>query len=77
MVLLDAGSNNERVVDAQKMRRWVVAQNGWQDNIAVARADAPQPRKVSLAKAETPAKAKAKSKAKAGSSKTVARAKVE
>ncbi len=43
MVLLDADSNNGRVADAKRMRRWVVAQNGWQDNsVALARAEAPK-----------------------------------
>ncbi|MDB5958385.1 MAG: D-alanyl-D-alanine endopeptidase [Ramlibacter sp.] len=43
MVLLDADSNNGRVADAQRMRRWVVSQNNWQDsNFAVARAEPPR-----------------------------------
>jgi D-alanyl-D-alanine endopeptidase (penicillin-binding protein 7) len=40
MVMLDAESNTARLADAQKLRRWVVAQNGWQDNTAVAQASA-------------------------------------
>jgi len=52
MVLLDADSNNGRIADAQRMRRWVVAKNGWQDDIAVARAAAPRPSaKAHVAKA--------------------------
>jgi D-alanyl-D-alanine endopeptidase (penicillin-binding protein 7) len=42
MVLLDAESNGTRVADAERMRRTVVAQNGWQDPLAVARAEAAQ-----------------------------------
>jgi D-alanyl-D-alanine endopeptidase (penicillin-binding protein 7) len=42
MVLLDAESNGTRIADAERMRRLVVAQNGWHDDIAVARAAATQ-----------------------------------
>jgi D-alanyl-D-alanine endopeptidase (penicillin-binding protein 7) len=52
MVLLDAESNGSRIADAQRMRRWVVAQNGWQDDIAVARADAPATHKLGAGKAK-------------------------
>lgn len=47
MVLLDAESNGTRLSDAQRLRRWVVAQNGWQDNLA--RAEEPV-HKVAVAK---------------------------
>jgi len=38
MVLLDADSNGTRIADAQRLRKLVVAQNGWQDTPLVARA---------------------------------------
>jgi serine-type D-Ala-D-Ala endopeptidase (penicillin-binding protein 7) len=38
MVLLDADSNPARLADAQRLRRWVVAQNGWKDDVPVAQA---------------------------------------
>jgi D-alanyl-D-alanine endopeptidase (penicillin-binding protein 7) len=41
MVLLDAGSNSDRLRDAERMRRWVVAQWGVPDTVAQAKADAP------------------------------------
>jgi serine-type D-Ala-D-Ala endopeptidase (penicillin-binding protein 7) len=50
MVLLDAGSNGERIADAQKLRRWVVAQNGWQDDLMLASAKAAE-RKAEVARA--------------------------
>jgi serine-type D-Ala-D-Ala endopeptidase (penicillin-binding protein 7) len=34
MVLLDADTNNARLADAERMRRWVVAQRGLPDNVA-------------------------------------------
>jgi D-alanyl-D-alanine endopeptidase (penicillin-binding protein 7) len=53
MVLLDAESNGTRIADAERMRRLVVAQNGWQDDIAVARAAASQEaRKAKVAAAD-------------------------
>jgi serine-type D-Ala-D-Ala endopeptidase (penicillin-binding protein 7) len=39
MVLLDSDSNGTRVHDAERLRQYVVAQNGWQD-VTVARASA-------------------------------------
>ena len=41
MVLLDADSNGARLNDAERMRRWVVAQLGVPDTVAQARAEAP------------------------------------
>jgi D-alanyl-D-alanine endopeptidase (penicillin-binding protein 7) len=53
MVLLDADTNGARLADAERLRRWVVAQNGWEDNVAVAKAkaepDSAKPRKVEVA----------------------------
>jgi D-alanyl-D-alanine carboxypeptidase len=46
MVLLDADSNGSRIADAEKLRRWVVAQNSWQDETPVARAHPEAERKV-------------------------------
>ncbi len=43
MVLLDADSNGARLSDAERLRRKVVAQNGWQDDLALAKADARRP----------------------------------
>jgi serine-type D-Ala-D-Ala endopeptidase (penicillin-binding protein 7) len=37
MVLLDADTNNARLADAERMRRWVVAQRGLPDNVAQSR----------------------------------------
>jgi D-alanyl-D-alanine carboxypeptidase len=67
MVLLDADSNAGRVADAKRMRHFVVAQNGWQDNpVNVARAEAPRSAaKQVVAQAEDkPTHAKGKAKAK-------------
>jgi serine-type D-Ala-D-Ala endopeptidase (penicillin-binding protein 7) len=41
MVLLDADSNGDRMRDADRMRRWAVAQWGGPDMVAQARAEAP------------------------------------
>jgi D-alanyl-D-alanine endopeptidase (penicillin-binding protein 7) len=71
MVLLDADSNNTRLADAQRMRQWVVAQNGWQDKVTVARAEAPQ-----AARKTRPVKAQAKVKAKSATM-VVAKAKAK
>ena len=72
MVMLDADSNNGRVADAQRMRRWVVAQNGWQDNIAVAKAQAPKPAARQAVASEDDAKpAHVKAHGKAKKAKTV------
>jgi D-alanyl-D-alanine endopeptidase (penicillin-binding protein 7) len=59
MVMLDAESNGARVNDAERMRRWVVAQNGWHDELAVANAEAAQARKVKVAANKAEAKRKA------------------
>jgi D-alanyl-D-alanine carboxypeptidase len=56
MVLLDSGSNSTRLADAQHLRKWVVAQNGWEDAPVVAKAPAPAPRETVAAR-ERPAKA--------------------
>ena len=61
MVLLDAGSNGERLADAQRLRRWVVAQNGWQDNFATAKPRA-ESRRVAVAKKKERADAAPKKK---------------
>jgi D-alanyl-D-alanine carboxypeptidase len=37
MVLLDADTNNARLADAERMRRWVIAQRGLPDNMAQSR----------------------------------------
>ncbi|GAB3649603.1 D-alanyl-D-alanine carboxypeptidase family protein [Ramlibacter alkalitolerans] len=55
MVLLDSGSNSTRLTDAQHLRKWVVAQNGWEDAPVLAKAPAPAPRATVAAK-ERPAK---------------------
>jgi D-alanyl-D-alanine endopeptidase (penicillin-binding protein 7) len=60
MVMLDADSNGTRVADAEKMRRWVVAQNGWRDNYAVAKAQAAPVQKVVAVKRKAPAAKKEK-----------------
>jgi D-alanyl-D-alanine endopeptidase (penicillin-binding protein 7) len=41
MVLLDADTNRARIADAERMRRWVVAQRGVPDTVAQAAADKP------------------------------------
>jgi D-alanyl-D-alanine endopeptidase (penicillin-binding protein 7) len=58
MVLLDAGSNGDRIADAQRLRKWVVAQNGWEDEPVVAKAPEEPPRQRVVA-----AKGKGKDKA--------------
>jgi D-alanyl-D-alanine endopeptidase (penicillin-binding protein 7) len=40
LVLLDSDSNGTRIADAQRLRKFVVAQNGWQDVPVVAKAPA-------------------------------------
>lgn len=52
MVLLDADSNGRRTADAQKLRQWVVAQNGWQDDIVLAAAEPKSKPKRSTQKAK-------------------------
>jgi serine-type D-Ala-D-Ala endopeptidase (penicillin-binding protein 7) len=73
MVLLDSGSNATRLSDAQHLRKWVVAQNGWEDAPVVAKAPTPAPRETVAAK-EPPAKAEkvaaAKTTHKAGKAST-------
>ena len=68
MVLLDSESNGTRIADAQKMRRFVVAKNGWQDEIMLAKAEPKPERKVAAAEKKAPEKktsvAKASSKEK-------------
>ncbi|MDB5915444.1 MAG: D-alanyl-D-alanine carboxypeptidase, partial [Ramlibacter sp.] len=60
MVMLDADSNGTRMADAEKMRRWVVAQNGWRDNPAVAKAQAAPVQKVVAVKRKASAGKKEK-----------------
>ncbi|WP_445322939.1 serine hydrolase [Ramlibacter sp. AN1133] len=48
MVMLDADSNGTRLADAQRLRKWVVARNGWQDQPVMARA-APEPARERVA----------------------------
>jgi serine-type D-Ala-D-Ala endopeptidase (penicillin-binding protein 7) len=51
MVLLDADNNTARLADAERMRRWVVAQRGLPDQVARARPVAVEPeRKVAVKK---------------------------
>ena len=74
MVLLDADSNGARLNDAERMRRWVVAQLGVPDTVAQARAETP----VRNAGAKGKPQGKAKSTvAKAGSGKKTVAAKDE
>ncbi|MCC2634101.1 MAG: peptidase [Ramlibacter sp.] len=60
MVMLDADSDRSRLADAQKLRRYVVAQNGWQDSLAVAKPRAEPRQRVAVAKKKTVASAKRK-----------------
>jgi D-alanyl-D-alanine endopeptidase (penicillin-binding protein 7) len=60
MVLLDADSNGARLADAQKLRRWVVSQNGWQDNLVVAKPRAESRQRVTSAKKKPEASGKRK-----------------
>jgi D-alanyl-D-alanine endopeptidase (penicillin-binding protein 7) len=68
LVLLDSDSNGTRVADAEKMRRWVVARNGWQDNVAAAKAQAATQRVAEVAprKVQVPARKVAAAKKDAG-----------
>ena len=77
MVLLDAESNSLRLADAQRLRRWVVSQNGWQDNLVMAQSPAKPKRtnakkgngkdtKTAVAKKEAPKKSTSKAVAKSG-----------
>jgi D-alanyl-D-alanine endopeptidase (penicillin-binding protein 7) len=66
MVLLDADSNGARLNDAERMRRWVVAQRGLPDTVAQVRTEAP----ARKAAGKNKARGKARSEvAKAGSAK--------
>jgi D-alanyl-D-alanine endopeptidase (penicillin-binding protein 7) len=65
MVLLDAGSNGERLADAQRLRRWVVTRNGWQDNFAAARPAPPQRQRVNAVQKKPEASARGRTVAKA------------
>ena len=78
MVLLDADSNGARLADAQKLRRWVVAQNGWQDNLVAAKPRAEPRQRVAAAKKKTEAASRrktevAKAEAKSGARKRSAK----
>ena len=76
MVLLDSDSNRTRLADAQRLRKWVVAQNGWQDEPVLAKAPAEAPRqRVAVAKdkrgkAEQVASAKSRKAEKVASAKS-------
>jgi serine-type D-Ala-D-Ala endopeptidase (penicillin-binding protein 7) len=50
MVLLDAESNGARMADAQRLRRWAVAQWGGPAAVAALDAEKARPRKVAAAK---------------------------
>lgn len=50
MVLLDAESNGARLGDAERMRRWVLAEWGLPDPVVVAKKSAPPARKAATAK---------------------------
>lgn len=50
MVLLDADNNNARLADAERMRRWVVAQRGLPDTFARAKPAAAEPERKLAAK---------------------------
>ena len=73
MVLLDADSNSARLADAQKLRRWVVTQNGWQDNLVVAKPRAEARQRVAAAKKKPEADARRKTEVAKAESKTGAR----
>ena len=78
MVLLDADSNGARLADAQKLRRWVVTQNGWQDNLVVAKPRAEARQRVAAAKKKPEASSRrktevAKAETKSGARKRSAR----
>jgi D-alanyl-D-alanine endopeptidase (penicillin-binding protein 7) len=50
MVLLDAESNGTRMADAERLRRWAVAQWGGPDAVAALKAETAKPRKVASAR---------------------------
>ncbi|MEJ5988719.1 serine hydrolase [Ramlibacter sp. PS3R-8] len=60
MVMLDADSNGARLADAQKLRRWVVAQNGWHDTLAAERPRAAPRQRVIASRKKPEASAKGK-----------------
>jgi D-alanyl-D-alanine endopeptidase (penicillin-binding protein 7) len=66
MVLLDADTNGARLGDAERLRRFVVAQNGWQEQPVVAKARAEPERKTVAAKDEDAKQAKEQKTASAG-----------
>jgi D-alanyl-D-alanine endopeptidase (penicillin-binding protein 7) len=74
MVLLDADTNGARVADAQRLRKWVVAQNGWRDEAMLAKAEADRER-VAAAKQRAAAKAEQLAAAKARKADKLASAK--
>jgi serine-type D-Ala-D-Ala endopeptidase (penicillin-binding protein 7) len=58
MVLLDADNNTARLADAERLRRWVVAQRGLPDQVARARPTAAEPERKVAAKKRDKAEAK-------------------
>ena len=56
MVLLDAESNGQRVADAERLRRWAVAQWGGPEAVAALKAQSAKPRKAAVAKKKEPSK---------------------
>lgn len=58
MVLLDADNNNARLADAERMRRWVVAQRGLPEPVARAKPAAAEPERKVAAKKRDKAEAK-------------------
>jgi len=69
MVLLDADSNNTRVADAQRLRKFVVAQNGWQDQPVLAKASAPAREQAADESGDKPVKVAARKAQKASARK--------
>lgn len=55
MVLLDADSNGARLSDAERLRRWAVAQWGGPEAVAALKAETSKPRKVASARKSAPA----------------------
>jgi D-alanyl-D-alanine endopeptidase (penicillin-binding protein 7) len=77
MVLLDAESNGARVSDAERLRRWAVAQWGGPDAMAALKAES-KPRKVTVSsrkadQAERPGKKVVQAKAASGKKTAVAK----
>jgi len=54
MVLLDADTNNARLADAERMRRWVVAQRGLPDNLAQSKPAKEESKRKVAKKSEKP-----------------------